>query len=303
MEKNFKISPLTSIEVGGFVKIYDEFKDRNELENLLKILKKEKIKIFFLGDGTNVIFPDESLEIAVLKNKIKGIKITQKGIEVYSGTSLNQLVEFAVENGFEGFEELSGIPGTVGGAIFGNAGAFGKEIKDLIEELYFVDFDGKVYNKNKEKLNFSYRWSEFKKNYSFVLKVVFKIKKGDKSRIKNKREEVLNLRRKKLPPPPPEVKSSGSFFKNILLPDGKKVSVAKLIDSLGFKGFRIGDAMVSEKHANFLINAGNAKCIDFVKLSGIIKEKVKNIYGFELEEEVIFVKNFVKNMKIFHKTE
>ncbi len=297
MEKNFKISSLTSIEVGGFVKIYDEFKSLKEFVHLLEILKKERIKIFFLGDGTNVIFPDESLEIAVLKNKIKGIEITSGGIEVYSGTPLEQLVEFAVENGFEGFEELSGIPGSVGGAIFGNAGAFGKEIKDLIDEVYFVDFYGKVHKKNRENINFSYRWSEFKKNYSFVLKAVFKVKKGDKSKIKIRREEILNLRRKKLPPPPPKVKSAGSFFKNILLSDGKKVSVAKLIDQLGLKGYRVGGAMVSEKHANFLINTGNARCEDFVKLSSIIKEKIKRNYGFEIEEEVVFVKNYLNSLK------
>ncbi len=297
MEKNFKISSLTSIEVGGFVKIYDEFKSLKEFVHLLEILKKERIKIFFLGDGTNVIFPDESLEIAVLKNKIKGIEITSGGIEVYSGTPLEQLVEFTVENGFEGFEELSGIPGSVGGAIFGNAGAFGKEIKDLIDEVYFVDFYGKVHKKNRENINFSYRWSEFKKNYSFVLKAVFKVKKGDKSKIKIRREEILNLRRKKLPPPPPKVKSAGSFFKNILLSDGKKVSVAKLIDQLGLKGYRVGGAMVSEKHANFLINTGNARCEDFVKLSSIIKEKIKRNYGFEIEEEVVFVKNYLNSLK------
>ncbi len=300
MEIEYDISKETSIEVGGKVKYFEEVNRFRELLRYLHIFKLNRVKVFFIGDGTNVLFPDEVSEFAVIKNKIRGIKLLDDTlVEVYSGERLSDLIEFLQDKGLSGFERLSGIPGTVGGAVFGNAGAYGVEIKDFIEELYFIDSKINLCKKSKRDLKFSYRWSEFKKNYGFIYKIVFNFKKDDKKKIKERIQEILEKRIEKLPPPPPLVKSSGSFFKNIILENGEKVAVAKLIDSLGFKGKRVGGAMVSEKHANFLINTGGAKFSDFLKLSNEIKESIRKKYKYRIEEEVIFVKNFVEGMKNF----
>ena len=286
---NIPIASLSSLNVGGKALFFTEVFNLEQLKTAFLFARERALRIFFLGDGTNILFSDRFFPFLLIKNSIKGIKkLSERKVEVFAATSLGEFLDFLEKEELKGYEELSGIPGSVGGAVYGNAGAFGREIKDYIEKVISITKEGESIEREKSKLRFAYRWSLYKEKNEFIYKIIFKLPKGEKSEISKKRKEIIEYRKKRLPENPPKVKSAGSFFKNILLPDGKKIAVGTILEKIGAKNIRVGDAAVSQKHANFLINTGKANASDFIKLSSLLKQKVKE-EGYEIEEEVIIV--------------
>ncbi len=293
--KKYPISKETSFEVGEGVLYFTEINNINELKSAIDFSNEKKIKPIYLGSGTNIYFPDEIMEVFVIKNLMKGIRLLKNDeVEIYSGIGLSEVVKFFTNQSLSGAEKLAGIPGTVGGAVYGNAGAFGKEIKDIIKEVCSVNLKGEIIKRDKGEIDFGYRWSEYKTNGEFIYKIILKGEQGNKEEIKRKVEEIIKYREERLPPNPPVVKSAGSFFKNIVLPDGNKLAVGKLLDDLGVKGLKEGGAKVSEKHANFIINFNNAKASDIERLSEKLKKMVKERYSIDIEREVISAKDLLK---------
>lgn len=254
-------------------------RDIFEFQEIMYILNGSKY--FILGNGSNIILPDYYDGVVIKLKYFNNYNIFDEYIEVDSGVMINKLSMELSKLGYKGFEWASGIPGTIGGCIYNNAGCYGSEISDnLIDVTVFCD--NKIYCLKKDELSFSYRNSTFKMNNKFViLKAKFKFEKGDP-------EELLDLIKvrtnKRIESQPLEYPSCGSVFRN---PEG--LIAGKLIDEANLKGKCVGGAMVSNKHANFIINNGNATPEDIIKLINEIKNTIKKNYNIDLvlEQEVI----------------
>lgn len=254
-------------------------RDIFEFQEIMYILNGSKY--FILGNGSNIILPDYYDGVVIKLKYFNNYNIFDEYIEVDSGVMINKLSMELSKLGYKGFEWASGIPGTIGGCIYNNAGCYGSEISDnLIDVTVFCD--NKIYCLRKDELSFSYRNSTFKMNNKFViLKAKFKYEKGDP-------EELLDLIKvrtnKRIESQPLEYPSCGSVFRN---PEG--LIAGKLIDEANLKGKCVGGAMVSNKHANFIINNGNATPEDIIKLINEIKNTIKKNYNIDLvlEQEII----------------
>lgn len=254
-------------------------RDIFEFQEIMYILNGSKY--FILGNGSNIILPDYYDGVVIKLKYFNNYNIFDEYIEADSGVMINKLSMELSKLGYKGFEWASGIPGTIGGCIYNNAGCYGSEISDnLIDVTVFCD--NKIYCLRKDELSFSYRNSTFKMNNKFViLKAKFKFEKGDP-------EELLDLIKvrtnKRIESQPLEYPSCGSVFRN---PEG--LIAGKLIDEANLKGKCVGGAMVSNKHANFIINNGNATPEDIIKLINEIKNTIKKNYNIDLvlEQEII----------------
>ncbi|MEO0137635.1 MAG: UDP-N-acetylmuramate dehydrogenase [candidate division WOR-3 bacterium] len=280
--ENETLSAYTSFHIGGKARYLLKVYKQPALFEAMTIIKKRKLKYCVLGAGTNLLFGDKGFAGAVIKllgefQRIEG----QKGIfSCGSGVLIKDLIKKAMEEGYGGIEFLSGIPGTIGGAVKGNAGAFGKAIADVLLSITVLDPKLRIKKIPRDELKFAYRSSSIPEGY-IILGADFKLRKMDKRMIAAKVSEILKIRRQRQP----RGFSAGSFFKNPL-----PLSAGKLIEECGLKGLRIGGAMVSKKHANFIMNVGNARAEDVLRLMRIIKRKVKLLKGVELEPEVRIIK-------------
>jgi len=291
---NFNISSFSSFNIGNTVKYFSEIKSFNALKEILEFSRERALRIFFLGGGTNILFPDKPLSCIIIKNSLNGIKKLQNNeIEALSGSKLADVIEFSIKNSLSGIEKLFGIPGTIGGALCGNAGAYGEEIMNSIKTIYSINTEGKTIKRNKKNIKYSYRQSEYKTNGEFIYKAILKLKKGAREKIKQIAQDIKKIRESKTPPNIHKTKCAGSFFKNIILDSGEKIAAGKLLENINAKGITIGDAKVSEHHANFIINQNNAKSEDIKKLASLLKKKVKEKYGYDLTEEVVIVEKFI----------
>jgi UDP-N-acetylmuramate dehydrogenase len=247
-----------------------------------------RMPYFLLGGGYNLLFDDDGFRGLIIKNCAKGIE--KKGaaqIQVCSGTSLWDLVDFCVEHALTGFEFLAGIPGTVGGAVFGNAGAFDQAIGSYLTDALLLDREGSQISVDRDHFGFDYRRSRLRASHNILLKATFLLKRGDRKQIKGKIEEYLAEREKKHPPR--GVACAGSFFKNPVLPDGKRIPAAYLLDKVGAKNLSIGGAAVFSDHANFIVNRHSASAKDILALAQELKKRVEEKFGIGLEEEVIYL--------------
>lgn len=250
------------------------------VEGLAESIKADSPII--LGNCSNVIFPDSGIKTPiVITTKLKNISTYEKDgsffITAEAGASLNALSKLAYESSLTGLEFAHGIPGTIGGAVFMNAGAYGGEIKDIFYECVCIDKQGREVTMTLEEMNFSYRHSVLQEKELILAKATFKLKKGDKAEIKALMDDLMERRKSKQPL---EFPSVGSFFKR---PEG--YFAAKLIDDAGLKGFTVGGAAVSEKHSGFVINKGGATTADILELARHVKETVFEKFGVMLEEE------------------
>ena len=268
----------TSFGIGGKVKYFVVV---NKTKTLIEILKRTN-KFFILGAGTNLLFQDKIYDGTIIKlgKEFNRFKINENTITVGSGVNLFYLCKILKENGLLGMEFLFGIPGTVGGGIVSNAGAFGKEVANYVKKVKIFDGKRVYWTKN---FNFEYRNSSFKKNRQIVLAVQFELEKGSQQEIEKLQQEFWNRRKESQPI---GEKSAGSVFKRIYT-DKEIIFPAKLIDKLGLKGAKIKDAEVSLKHAGFIVNKNNAKAKDVLKLIKKIKRKVKKENNITLEEEIV----------------
>ena len=275
----------TSFKIGGTADQFVKVTNEEELKEAIKYAKGKNLKITIIGNGSNLLVLDKGIRGLVIKIDIQKLEIEKKEkyaeITVGSGYKTMALGIKLMDEGISGFEELSGIPGTIGGAIFMNAGAYGKEIKDINISTICMDYDGKIFELPNKEQEFEYRSSIFNKKDYIILETKLKLEYGKKEKIKKKMDEYLSSRKEKQPI---EYPSAGSTFKR-----QEGVITAKLIDECGLKGFKIGGAKVSEKHAGFIINYNNATAKDVIDLIKYVKEKVYEKYGIKIKEEIRIV--------------
>ena len=275
----------TTFKIGGPADCYIIVKTKEELKEVLIFAKENNIPVTIVGNGSNLLVLDGGIEGIVVNIRLDNIEIKDKKenveIKVDAGYKLTILGQKCLQNEIEGFEELSGIPGTIGGAIIMNAGAHGREMKDVVRSIKAFDYDGNEHVFANEEAEFGYRTSMFKNNKYIVTEVTLELKKGTKEEIKEKMDEFAKYRKEKQPI---EMPSAGSTFKR-----GEDFITAKLIDDAGLKGFSIGGAEVSTKHSGFVVNKGNATAKDVLDLVEYIKEKIEEKFHKKIELEVKIV--------------
>ena len=278
-----QLKNYTNFGIGGVADALALPSTVEELEALLKFNYENKIETNVIGKGTNLLVSDKGIRgcVIVLADNFDDVKIEDNYLTALSGTALIKASRAAIEIGLAGMEEISGIPGSVGGAVAMNAGAYGGEIKDVCVNVKAFDFTGKEYNFTNSQMNFSYRHSKIFEDDLIVSSASFKLKAGIKEEIEERYEDFTNRRATKQPL---DRKSAGSTFKR---PVGSYAS--KLIDECGLRGFREGDCQVSEKHCGFIINRGGASCEEMLKFINHVSEIVREKTGFVLEREVKLV--------------
>lgn len=280
--KNEPMCKHTSFKIGGPVDYFLEPKTVDELCNILKILKSEEIPLFVIGKGSNLLVSDKGIEGTVISlGLIDKIFINKNKITAFSGASLAAVCVKAMQLGLSGIEFAYGIPGTVGGALFMNAGAYGGEMSKVVESAEFVTLNGEKGKIYLDDMQLGYRNSIFKTNGKIITSVTFNLSNGKSEEIKSEMDDFMERRRLKQPL---EYPSAGSTFKR---PIG--YFAGALIEKNNLKSVRVGGAMVSEKHAGFVINYDNATCEDVRGLMQLITDKVSKNDGVILEPEVIFV--------------
>ncbi|MBN1913429.1 MAG: UDP-N-acetylmuramate dehydrogenase [Candidatus Omnitrophica bacterium] len=269
----------TTFKIGGPADFFFEPKDEEDLKSLLLGLKKYRIPFKIIGAGSNILAGDNRLPLAVLRLSsafFKRVEFKGKILEAGSGASLGRLIRFAQARGLSGLEFLSGIPASLGGAIAMNAGWKGKGIADVIKEVTVMDHQGNVKRLDKKQIRFTYRNADLSKY--IILRALLRLSSKDKRRIREAIRKNLIYRRQTQDLSAP---SAGCIFKN---PPG--ASAGKLIDLCGLKGKKAGGARVSSKHANFILNSGDARAGDVLNLMSLISRKVKNKFGVGLKPEI-----------------
>ncbi|KQC09443.1 MAG: hypothetical protein APR62_02425 [Smithella sp. SDB] len=280
------MSQHTSLAVGGNADALVFIKNEDQLVEVIKKLKEKEINFLPVGNLTNIIVRDGGYRGAILlmtgMKKI-GYEYTPEAgylISAQAGASLVKVVNMTVSNELTGLEFCAGIPGTVGGALWMNAGAYGKEMKDVIKAIYLLDAEGGIKSMKREEISFSYRRTLLPPD-TIILGAQFKLKKGEREKIKKKINEILQWRQKKHPL---EFPNAGSVFKNLPMQ-----IAGKLIEDMGMKGMSVGGAQISTKHANFIVNRGSATASDVLELIALIQSKAEKEKGVKLETEVVIV--------------
>jgi len=303
LEKEISLKPFTTFKIGGPAKFFAVLKNFKDIEIAIDFIEKNKVDFFIIGGGSNLLIRDEGFDGIVLKPQFEYVNFFEDGI-VSVGCSKNmaELVFEACNLGYKGLEWAGGLPGTIGGAIVNNAGCFGSEIKDILLEVSAINLKTKEYKifKNNE-CRFTYRDSFFKNNPNWLLiEAKLKLEPGfNKDELLEIMEEKIKYRKEKHPL---EYPNAGSIFKNLLIKDLReeiieiaqrdnvikngKIPAGYFIEKANLKGKQIGGAKVSERHANFIINLGNAKAVDVLNLIELVKEEVKNKFDINLELEI-----------------
>jgi UDP-N-acetylmuramate dehydrogenase len=288
----------TTFAIGGPAKYFIEVFDVKRLQEILDIVRQHQLRFFILAGGSNVLFVEDGFPGVVIKNSTGTIKRQGNNLTVDSGYNLHGVVRYACKEGLAGLEKLSWIPGSIGGAVYGNAGAYGAAIGEVVKSVEVYDLQsGASKEFSVSHCAFGYRTSIFKQKNFVILRVVLGLAPGDEDAINAECEKINTERKQKNP----QLPSAGCFFENVPLADvkanpkiqkflpglkGDKLPAGLLIDKLGLKGKRIGGAVISEKHANFVVNDGEATADDVLKLADFVKTKVRNNFGIQLYYEV-----------------
>ena len=295
------------MKIGGPAKYF--FIAQNE-KNLIKVIKwaeQNKVRWYIVGEGSNLIPSDEGFNGLIIKNKIENFKKIGNKIYVGAGNNLLEFILKVNKFGLAGIGKMAGIPGTIGGAIYGCAGAYGQEIKDCLVGVRI--YDGKATKRiSKNQCRFNYRESIFKtKKNHIILGAEFRFKNGDSKKLMNESKKIIKLREKKYWPC---LLCPGSFFKNIIIKNIKPAALRKkllkkigkdkimfgkipagyILEAVGAKGMKCGGIKVAKHHGNLIYNSGKGKSSEILKLAKILKNKIKRKFGLDLEEEVQFVK-------------
>jgi len=274
------MSKHTSFKIGGPADILVIPRNEEELIKILKTTKEEGIIPYVIGNGTNLLVLDKGIRGVIIKiaNNMNNMSFDGTRITAHAGVLLSTLSKAAMEKSLTGLEFAGGIPGTVGGAVCMNAGAYGGEMKDVVESVEAIDFNGDVKKYDKEEIQFGYRTSIFQKEKLIILKVHFQLQKGNYNEIKKRMDELSQRRKKKQPLWEP---NAGSTFKR---PNGSYAGY--LIEKAGLKGYQIGGAQVSEVHAGFIVNKGNATAKDILLLIRHIQKTVEEKFNIKLVPEI-----------------
>ena len=276
---NESLNKHTTYGIGGSADLMIFPGSKQDLIKVIEIINKNKIQLTILGSGSNVLVSDNGIRGSVisLKNSLKQIEVDDNILYAECGTMLGKIVKHAVKNNLIGLENLNGVPGTLGGALIMNAGAWGGEISENLIHVEVINSKSEIQKIQKKDLNFSYRKSSFNED-DILLSAKFNLKKADKDIIK---ENFIEAQRGRKKSQPLNKRSAGSLFKN-----PKNNSAGKLLDDAGLKGFSIGGAKISEKHANFFINDGDASSRDMLMLIKKAHKEVKDKFNINLSLEV-----------------
>lgn len=307
-QENVSLKQYSHYKIGGPARYFFAPKTAVELVEALKKAKAENLRLFILGSGTNLLIDDKGFDGLVLKPETGGLQREGNFVRVGAGVAVSDFLNFLIAESLSGFEWAGGLPGTIGGAIRGNAGAFGGETKDLVKDVISVDVqmpDSGLIKRNRAGCEFGYRNSVFKINNGreIVVEAVFELQPGNAEEIKKAIDEKIKYRHERQPLEFPNI---GSIFKNVdvrqATPEVEAackhviktdpfpvIPTAHLIAEAGLKGKQIGQAMISEKHPNFIVNLGGATSADVKQLIALVKSSVKEKFGIQLEEEVIYV--------------
>ena len=276
----------TTFRVGGPAALYIELESEQEFRDILTLLDTEEEDYFTVGNGSNLLISDTGYDGIILhpSKEFSDIRVEGERLICEAGATLAAIARVALEHELTGFEFAAGIPGSLGGAIVMNAGAYDGEMKQVVESVRLITPKGEIVTKSCEEMDFSYRHSILKEESYIVLSVTIKLARGDKEQIKARMDELAAKRREKQPL---EYPSAGSTFKR-----PKGYFAAKLIQDAGLRGFQVGGAQVSEKHCGFVINKENATAQDVCELMKKVQEQVQEKFGVTLEPEVIRLGDF-----------
>jgi UDP-N-acetylmuramate dehydrogenase len=303
IQKDVPLSQYTTFRIGGPAKYFAEVTTIEELKEVLEYAQKNHLNFFILGGGSNLLVSDSGFPGLAIKMKLNGLKVEGEHIEAEAGVPLAKLIRDSIINGLTGLEWAAGIPGSLGGAIRGNAGAYEGEAKDIIETVKVLNSENmEIRDYTVEECEYGYRSSMFKKlGNLIILSARLKLKKGNKEESLKKMQEILTRRTSKQP----QGSSAGSFFVNPVVQNEKiikefeeerhveskngKVPAGWLIDRADFKGKKVGGAMVSNIHPNYILNTGQATAQDVIVLTSLIKQKIRVKFGVQLKEEVQYI--------------
>ena len=284
--RNEPMKKHTTFRIGGPADYYLCPHSAEEIQKVVEICREEKLPYFILGNGSNLLVSDNGYRGVVIRlwKNVSDIRTEGCLIHAKAGASLAKIAAEALDEGLTGMEFAAGIPGTLGGAVVMNAGAYGGEMKDVLKEVLVMDAQGKIFRLQNEELKLGYRTSIVKEKDYIVLAAVLELKKGDKTEIRKCMEELRERRSEKQPLDMP---SAGSTFKR---PEG--YFAGKLIMDAGLRGFSVGGAQISEKHCGFVVNKGGATAQDVLDLIKEVQKRVREKFGVELETEVKFLGEF-----------
>jgi UDP-N-acetylmuramate dehydrogenase len=310
LKENIRLADYSNYKIGGPARYFEEAKS---IEEVKSVLKEWRGPLFILGGGTNILFPDEGFDGLVLRPIVSTLERRGNLVQVGAGVAIDDFLSFLVQNQLAGFEWAGGLPGLIGGAIRGNAGAFGGETKDSVISVKSLDISGPepvIRERHNAECEFGYRTSVFKKRDAIgsgrkeiIIESIFSFSRGESDLIQRSISEKITYREERQPLEYPNI---GSIFKNVdastvapALREQVKaviktdpfpvIPTAHLLSEAGLKGERFGQAMISPKHPNFIVNLGGATATDVKQLINRAKEKVKNQFEVQLEEEVIIL--------------
>jgi len=286
LEFSRDLAPLTSFKTGGRARYFLSVGSVDEAVRSIKAVRRLSIPHFVMASGSNILVSDEGFDGLVIKMDITGMqKLSDTEVESGAGDELMALVNYATASSLSGLEFAAGIWGTVGGAVYGNAGAFGGEIGTIVTTITVVDDEGRIRTMTGDECGFSYRHSALKDGRDIIVSARFRLSEGDPTTIQAKVDEILAAREGKHPN---QGRSAGCFFKNI--PDPKeehgKLPAGRLLEEAGVRELSVGGARVFDKHANIIVNSGDASSKDIRQLADMMKKRVFDRFGIELQEEV-----------------
>lgn len=278
--KNISLSKHNTFKIGGTARYFALPQNVSQLKECISFAKENHLKYIVVGNGSNLLFSDKGYDGLVIKlTALKGIELLEgHKIKAYAGEIMSSVAVFAKDNGLAKMESIAGIPGSIGGGVYMNCGAYGSEIGDIVSKVYFLNQDNEIKVYDGKELEFSYRHSPFQDMNGVIICVELQLEKGNISDIELKIADFAAQRKDKQPL---EYPSAGSTFKR---PQG--CFAAKLIDECKLKGVSVGGAQVSEKHSGFIINTGNATASDVLSLIDLVKKTVKEKTGVSLECEI-----------------
>lgn len=306
VQENIPLAIYTTFKIGGPARYFYAAKTVEGIKQAVQVAKELKLVYYIIGNGSNILVSNRGFDGLIIKINNQEIIIKNNEILAGAGAMLANLVGGAANASLSGLEWMIGIPGTLGGAIYGNAGAFGRSIGEVIESVKVLNFDNLAEEiLTNKKCGFAYRYSIFEEKKYIILSAILKLKKGDKRESEKILKEYIAKRQGKHPTGP----SAGSVFKNILMAENQKafngllkkfpemdkfkvsgkIPAGWFIEELGLRGKKIGGAMIANEHGNFILNTGDAKATDVIMLISLIKEKIRVNFGIQLEEEIQYV--------------
>lgn len=290
IKQNEILAKHTTFAIGGPAKYFVSAKTKEDVLEAIEFAKNKNLPFFLLGGGSNLLVRDIGYDGVIIRVQIGGLKTEGERMTLGAGILLSQAMSESANNGLSGLEWSVGIPGTVGGAVNGNAGAYGRAIAESVEEIIVLSEDDGQWKEKKysnKECCFEYRKSKFKNlaNREIIIGVGLKLQKSDIEKVRGEIRTTVLQRKGKVPPQP----SAGCVFKNIKKDGNLIAAVGKLVDGCGLKGTRLGDAEIPALHGNYVVNMGGAKSEDVIKLINLCKQKVKEKFNFELEEEIVIL--------------